>query len=281
MTVIPDILAQLARLDACANVPRVKALHLPPPHAVAASRIAGRGEFCALELTDGTLGLAYVLLDDHSDALREGQGLDGLVGASALDIARGLLGPQGVNRVLGWAAVNAMTRWLYDRAGYVPPESRDSFGQLPIVPGERIGMVGFFTPLIDRVLAAGARLTVVELRTDLEDARPGLRLTNDPAELEGCTKVLCTSTVLINDTLDATLAHCRDARWFAMVGPSAGCLPDALFARGVTMVGGTWVTDPAACLSALMHGEALKGGTRKFAIERVGWPGFDALLALL
>ena len=105
MTVIPDILAQLARLDACANVPRVKALHLPPPHAVAASRIAGRGEFCALELTDGTLGLAYVLLDDHSDALREGQGLDGLVGASALDIARGLLGPQGVNRVLGWAAV--------------------------------------------------------------------------------------------------------------------------------------------------------------------------------
>jgi len=271
----------VSRLDARAPVPRVKALHLPPPHAVAASRIAGRGEFCALELEDGTLGLAYVLLDDHSDALRRRRGREGLVGASALDIARGLLAPPGVNRVLGWAAVNAMTRWLYDRACYVPPESRDSFGQLPIVSGERIGMVGFFTPLIDRVLATGAQLTVVELRTDLQDTRPGLRLTNDLSELEGCTKVLCTSTVLINDTLDATLAHCRDARWFAMVGPSAGCLPDPLFARGVTMVGGTWVTDPAACLSALKAGEALKGGTRKFAIERVGWVGFEGLLAHL
>lgn len=127
MTVIPDILAQIARLDACANVPRVKALHLPAPHAVAASRIAGRGEFCALELADGTLGLAYVLLDDHSDALREGEWREGLVGVSALDIACRLLAPPGVNRVLGWAAVNAVTRWLYDRAGYVPPESRDSF----------------------------------------------------------------------------------------------------------------------------------------------------------
>jgi uncharacterized protein (DUF4213/DUF364 family) len=54
-------------------------------------------------------------------------------------------------------------------------------------------------------------------------------------------KVVSTSTLLLNDTLDRMLGHCRNARWFAMVGPGAGCLPDALFARGVTLLGGSWI----------------------------------------
>jgi hypothetical protein len=57
--------------------------------------------------------------------------------------------------------------------------------------------------------------------------------------------VVSTSTLLLNDTLDRMLGHCRNARWFAMVGPSAGCLPDALFARGVTLIGGNWIDDGA------------------------------------
>lgn len=71
--------------------------------------------------------------------------------------------------------------------------------------------------------------------------------------------MLSTSTVLLNDTLDVMLGHCRNARRLALIGPSAGCLPDALFARGVTFLGGNWVSDRDAFVDALVRGESQKG----------------------
>ncbi|ENO95713.1 hypothetical protein C667_17601 [Thauera phenylacetica B4P] len=58
MTFATDLIAELEHATAVRPIPRVRALHLPPPEA-AESR---NGEFCALELDDGALGLSYVLL---------------------------------------------------------------------------------------------------------------------------------------------------------------------------------------------------------------------------
>jgi hypothetical protein len=55
-----DTLVLLAQLGAAAALPAVRALHLPPAPAPGSNR----GEFCAIELADGTLGLSYVLLGD-------------------------------------------------------------------------------------------------------------------------------------------------------------------------------------------------------------------------
>lgn len=282
MSFIPDCLAPLQQLARRRALPRIRALHLPPQQAADSARAASRGEFCALELDDGTLGLAYVLLGDTCAALHAGPWQATLPGQDALQLAERLPhSTDGAERVLAWAALNALTRHLFDLAAYRPPVSRDSLGQLPIEPGERIGMVGLFGPLIERFLAAGARLTVIELLPELVTERENFRVTLDPAELAGCRKVLCTSTVLLNDSLDALLPHCRDARWLAMVGPGAGCLPDPLFRRGVTLLGGTWVEDGPACIDALTQGESLARGTRKVAIERADYPGVEALLSRL
>jgi hypothetical protein len=77
-----------------------------------------------------------------------------------------------------------------------------------------------------------------------------------------------TSTVLLNDTLDAVLAHCRQARAVAMIGPGAGCLPEPLFQRGVTTVGGTWIEDPAGFIAALKSGAPWGRFARKMAWHR-------------
>ena len=272
-------LAQLERFAVRAPLPRVRALHLPP---ASVDPLPGdRGEFCALELDDGSLGLSYVLLDDTLARLRDGsEGGDGfaLAGADALELARAYASGSGIARTLGFAAANALTRCFFDRAGYRPDTSTDSIGQLDPQPGERIGMIGLFTPLLDRILCSGATLTVVELKPELAGEREGYRVTLDPAELAGCSKVLSTSTLLLNDTLDRMLGFCRDARWFAMIGPSAGCLPDALFARGVTLVGGTWLHAPAAFADALRRGEPRGEFARKCAIMKDAYPGFEALL---
>jgi uncharacterized protein (DUF4213/DUF364 family) len=140
-------------------------------------------------------------------------------------------------------------------------------------------MVGLFPPLVPQVLASGARLTVVELRAELAGPRDGWEVTLDADALRRCNKILSTSTVLLNDTLDDMLARCAGATRVALIGPGAGCLPDALFARGVTLMGGSWVDDAAAFRQALLAGDRWGRFAPKFALRREDYPGFDALLA--
>jgi uncharacterized protein (DUF4213/DUF364 family) len=273
-TIAADFTSRLERLAGRLALPRVRALHLPPPQPAPGKD----GEFCALELEDGSMGLSFVLLDDTLARLRAEPAAPGLGGADPLAVARGYAAAGVVERTVGFAAVNALTAFLFARAGFLPDESADSIGLLDPRPGDRIGMIGLFPPLVDRIVRSGARLTVLELKAHLAGERDGYRVTLDAGELHACNKVLCTSTILLNDTVDRVVAGCRRAEAFAVVGPGAGCLPDPLFDRGVTLVGGTWVVDGAALRDALRSGAPWGRSARKYAIRRDRYPGFEALL---
>jgi uncharacterized protein (DUF4213/DUF364 family) len=274
MSFATDYLAQLEAFAAAGRLPRIRALHLPPVRPIQDNR----GEFCALELDDGSLGLAFVLLDDTLQRLCNALDSLGLSGADPVAVARRYASDGGLWKTIGFAAANALTRCLFDRAGFRPDDSTDSIGQMNPRPEDHVGMIGLFTPLIGRILATGARLTVVELNAELAGDREGYCVTLDPGRLADCTKVISTSTLLLNDTLDSMLARCGNARWFAMVGPSAGCLPDALFARGVTLLGGTWVHNREGFIAALTGGEPLGDHARKFALTAASYPGWRTLL---
>ena len=263
MRIAHDLISLLETRLGAGPAPRVQAVLLPPTPWTGSKD----GEFGAVVLDSGAIGLSYVLLDDTLAALA---GLDGrsLIGTDALALARLWRDGRGAARTLGFAAVNALSRHLFDRDGLVPPDAPDSIGGLDPQPGEHIGMVGFFPPLVRPVTERGARLTVLELRADLADAHPGFDVTLDPAALRACDKVLMTSTVLLNDTLDAVLANCRQARAVAMIGPGAGCLPQPLFDRGVTTVGGTWITDAAGFADALRSGAPWGRFARKVVWQR-------------
>ncbi|MEK7438934.1 MAG: DUF364 domain-containing protein [Pseudomonadota bacterium] len=275
MSFATEYLSQLEAFAALGPLPRVRALHLPP------GRYAqdNRGEFCALELEDGAIGLSFVLLDDTLEQLLAGAEGFGLAGADALALARRYVSDSGIWKTLGFAAANALTRCLFNRAGFRPDNSSDSIGHLSPQPGEHIGMIGKFTPLLRRITDSGARLTIVELNPELVGEQDGYRVTLAAEELSDCSKVVSTSTLLLNDTIERMLACCRSARWFAMIGPSAGCLPDALFARGVTLLGGSWVNDSDGYTSALKCGASLSEHASKFALSADNYPGFERLLA--
>lgn len=268
-----DLVRLVERLDDLGALPRVAALHLPPP----AADGTRDGEFCAVELEDGSLGLSFVLLGDTLARLRAGDAA-ALAGSPSLALARRYAQAEGAQRAIGFAAVNALTRHLFDRAGYAPPPAQGSIGDLDLMPGDHVGMVGLFPPLVTQVLATGAALTVVELRADLAGVREGWRVTLDAGELAGCNKILSTSTVLLNDTLDDILGHCRGAQRVALIGPGAGCLPDPLFARGVTLLGGSWIVDAPAFKAALAAGVSWSAHARKCAIRRDDYPGFERLI---
>ena len=276
MTFATDLIAELERATAGHSIPRVRALHLPPPEA-AESR---NGEFCALELDDGALGLSYVLLGGILPRLAASDDPHPIVGMDALQLAREFVAPTAgaggdaeIRRTLGFAAANALSRTVMERMGFAPPRAIDSIGGIDPQAGDHVGMVGLFTPLLKQVTAAGAQLTVIELNPDYAGHYDGYRVTLDAAALEDCNKVLSTSTILLNHTVDDMLAHCRKAQRIVLIGPSAGCLPDPLFARGVTVVGGSWITDRAGFIDALRRGESWSGFAYKFALAAADWPG--------
>ena len=288
---VPVAQAILGQIDAIARrwaTPRVRTLHLPL-RALQNAPAAGEhdAEFCAIELDDGAFGLSYVMLGDTLRSLLSAHGATAdvpLAGADPMALAQRLTQGSAVERALALAAINAMTTSVWRRVGYHPPEAGNSLGNVALGPHDHLGMIGFFPPLVDRVARTGGRLTVVELDRAMvarQQARfPDVHITLDRAALVDCTTMVGTSTMLLNDTLDAMLAAAPRARQFAVIGPSAGLWPDALFSRGITVLGGTAVVDGAAFANAMATGGGWGSACRKFAIARDQWPGWQALTGL-
>jgi uncharacterized protein (DUF4213/DUF364 family) len=275
------LLGQLATIASRWPSPKVRRLHIPRRPGEPGEHDA---EFCAIELDDGAFGLSYILLGNTLDRLLERHGSnrqDALAGADPMALAQRLADGDAVERAVALAAVNALTDSVWRRVGYSPPPAGNSLGEVVLGPQDHLGMIGFFPPLVRRVDEAGGRLTVVEMNAEMvarQQARfPQVHITLERAALADCNTVVGTSTMLLNDSLDAMLAAAPNATRFALIGPSAGLWPDALFERGVTLLGGTQVTDGQAFADAMAAGESWSAASRKFAVERCGWPGWMAL----
>ena len=280
MSFAADLILALEHATVGQTIARVRAVHLPPAEATAWKS----GEFCALELDDGALGISFVLLGDTLSQLVQAKDMDGIIGMDALQLAREFARPSpgsedraaDLRRTLGFAAANALSRRVMDRVGFAPPRATGSLGGIDPQAGDHIGMIGLFTPLLPQLLPqlaeAGARLTVIELNPEYLGDHDGYRVTLDATELGACNKVLSTSTILLNHTVDSMLAHCRQASHIALIGPSAGCLAQPLFARGVSLIGGSWVSDRAGFIDALRRGESWGQFAYKFALTAADWP---------
>lgn len=276
MTYAVDLITLCRDVAATCAPPPIRALHLPP---LRHSPCDGdnRGEFAAVELADGSVGVAFVLYEDAYETLRTQQA--SVVGASVLAMIERYGARDAGARVLALAAANALARHVFDTVGWQPPVATDSLGGIEPAAGEHIGMVGFFKPLLKRITAVGARLTVLERKADFVGEHAGAIVTLDAAALARCDKVLITSSVLLNESLDAVLAACGGARDVVLIGPSAGGWPDALFSRGITALGASWVTDPAAFIAMLTRGESTSPVTRKTTLRCSDYPGLAPLLS--
>lgn len=273
-TIVGEYLDLVDRIAGSIALPPIRSLHLPIDTATGKN-----AEFCALELADGSVGLSYLDMGYERPHLRDllSQTPPGPVGAHAL--AHWYADGDPARRAMGFAALNAISQHLFSRAGFVPDTATSSVSLLEPGEGDHVGMIGLFPPLVSRILASGARLTVAELNPKLVRDDGRYRVTLDARELSACNKVISTSTVLLNDTLDDVLASCRGASYFGIVGPGAGCLPDPLFARGVSTVGGARVVARAEFIASLIAGKRWGGSVEKYCIRPAGYPGVEALLS--
>ncbi len=275
MDIANDYLDLIQRVGGLLDIPPVRAIHIAPFEADPEKS----SKFGAMILTDGTVGLTYTAFDGALLDLQDRTKIDDLVNISPVQIAQLYAGESGWQRSLGMAAINAVSQFVFKHSGYVLPAMDKTLDLLALQMRDHVGMIGYFPPLVEQVRARGVPLTVVELSEKWFQRADDFEVTSDLAHLNSCNKVVCTGTVLINQTIDSVMENCGNAEQILIVGPTTGCLPDPLFDRGVTLLGGSIVVDHRKFVQLWAAQEKWRRTTRRYVLRRgEGFPGYQALL---
>ena len=274
MKIADELIESAQRIAHVIELPEIEAIILPNP----GSAQLHDAEFAAVCLRDGSMGFFYTLLDDTMQRLHSEIDVDTWLGRSPLGLAQQYAAGDPLARSMGLGAINAITQSLFQHVGYMPDTRTNSMAKMAFSQDDHVGMVGYFPPLVERLRARGVRLSVIEKKPELTQESDRFRVTLDAAELRACNKILCTAATLLNDSLDEILGHCAHAQRVALIGPTAGCLPDPLFARGVDAVGGSRVANPALLKARLRDQLEWAEAVEKYTIERDVYPGFEELL---
>ena len=273
MTIADELLRCVERTARRLAVPPVRAFLLPPAEPVDPAHPDARpwricNNFAALLLDDGTVGMTYTAIDDALSGLLLHTADMRIAGRPAMEIAAHYALCAGWQRSLGLAAINAISQFAMRHDLVELSPCPDTLDMLAIVPGDRIGMVGWFGRLIDPIRASGAPLTVIELDPAAVRREPNLEVTLDPTALRACNKVLITGTTLLNGTLDRLLDITRDADRVCLIGPTAGCLPEPLFARGLTTIGGSRIDSSERFVAAWSSAGRWRDAATRYVITR-------------
>jgi len=204
-------------------------------------------------LDDGIAGVAYTFKDNIPPGCSIFGGTRPLAGSPVHQIVRHIGSPVWVESSVGIATANALTnRWKSTQ------EKGDVLDILDFRKEDRVGMVGFFGPLVAPIRKAVQKLIIFE-RT----SRPAQGfLPTDKAlqELPNCDVALITSTSLINGTMDSLIEASQKCREIVLLGASTLLLPEIFKPLGVTMLSGVIITDPQSIFQIISEG----GGMRFF-----------------
>lgn len=208
----------------------------------------GLGYTC-VELSDGSAGLASTPDRTYSGSCTHLRHAGSLVGLDAAELLDGLRSDLPLERTLGLAVCNALSRQV--SRNFLETEA---ISLLEIQKDEHVVMVGFFGPLISKIKALGCRLDIVERNP----VKPGVI---DPeqgfAALSQCDVAIITSTSIINNSVDDLLAGLRKSRSAVMLGPSTPLFPEAFAGTRITQLSGAHVLDKERVKMTVSQG----GGT--------------------
>lgn len=206
--------------------------------------------YAGVRLDNDTAGIAAVLFDALPHGCTVMPNAGSFAGSPVQHLLEYLInGKNPLEIAIGLACANALIK---------PPENaadnKEATTYLDLQPGEKVAMVGLFSPLVERIRATGAALTVIEKNPER------LELLSEEAKqqaLKECDVAIITATTLLNKTFEETIGLLGTPRVVAMLGPSTPLVPGIFRDTPVTHLGGVTVADAAKVLQIISEG----GGT--------------------
>nr|WP_321465452.1 DUF364 domain-containing protein [uncultured Desulfobulbus sp.] len=169
--------------------------------------------------------------------------------------------------VIRLATLNALSASLFDKGQYTMDGGDDLTTMEPLFRGRRVCMVGAIIPLLKRLKdLQPAEVRIIDRKKETEEEAKAEYGNFVPPEetaraLADCETAVFTGATVANGSICDLLALTPAQAAVAVVGPSAGFVPDPLFARKVAMVGTSMITDIDRALDLLAEGG---GGYRLF-----------------
>ena len=225
-------------------------------------------QFMAISLEGGAVGISFVLLPDEKMIEYTSLQSSDFVGKNPCKFAFEFGYNDPLKEMISLAAINTICQHVMIETNFPVDCATDSLGLLSISEGDRIGMVGLFFGLIKAIKKANAELVVIEKNKQLIQKFPNLPITMDASKLRTCNKILCTSTTILNNSLDEILAHCSPGAFVSIIGPTAGFFPDPLFARGVDVVGGRIVKNGELFLQLIAEKKRWGDAARRICFQK-------------
>ena len=182
---------------------------------------------------------------------------DILKGKTAGKILELTLSKNPLEAAVGVATLNALSNMLLDlEPDYFPASNVDVLDL--IRSGDSVAMVGYFGPVVPKILEITDKLTVLEKR-DIEDAKARILPSERAGEILPASDVIILSaSTLANRTFDGLLALRGAAREVILLGPSAPLYPKPFFERGITVVMGTQILDSLTMLTVVSEAGSTK-----------------------
>ncbi len=274
MSALSEIREMALELAARVQVPKIAGIVFPSIYEGGQPRGC---EFMALALKNGAGGVSYVSIPACSAEDYRALRPQSFIGRRPEQFVEALDGADPIRNMLGLACINAICQHVMRLCNCSPGAATDSLGLMNLEDGDRVGMVGFFPPLLKYLRNCNAEVIIVEKSEQLVDRYPNLHVTLDVSELNRCNKVLCTSTTLLNDTFEEVLQECTTARHISVLGPTAGYFPDPLFAKGVDVLGGRFVSDGMLLLQLIAERKPWGAATQKLCFQASEYEGLDNL----
>lgn len=214
--------------------------------------------YTGIKLNSGHAGLSYTLSHEMSPYCCQVSDRAGkIAGSPAIEIASMARSWEISESVLGFATLNALSQVFFDSesASYNIKQS-NLIDELQVRPSDIVVMVGSLHPFINPLREKAQELFVIERSSVL---REEWMFPDTAAEelLPKADVVIATGATLANGTIDRVTELTKKAREFGLVGPSTNVIPDPLFDRGVTVIGGVRVLDPDKMIQIIAEG----GGT--------------------
>lgn len=216
--------------------------------------------YTAVMLDNGSTGLAYTFRHDIPHGCASFQGNVPLAGKTAEELLGFLDSSDLLIRTVGIAVMNAL--FNTENKAFIKGDVLEL-----LKPGKEdvVGMVGYFGPLVAPLKKVAGELNIFE-----KEGEKALDIYPEEKAFEMlplCSKVIITSTSLINLTLEKLLEASRNCRITALVGSTTPLAVNEFREFGVDLLSGVIVKDPKAIFRVVSE----SGGVRLFRnyVEKV------------
>lgn len=203
--------------------------------------------YVGVKLDNHRLGLAAVLRHELAPGCTATGKAGTLKGRPASELLKYLVeGRNPLDKAIGLATANALIECS------APTE--DTIAMLELTDRDSVAMVGLFKPLVKKIRATGAKLSIIERdpeRMEIADEQTKKNI------LQKCNIAIITATTILTDTLEDVLNTLRNPRCAAIIGPSTPMCNKIFEDTVVTHLGGSSVIDNDKILQIISEG----GGT--------------------